>query len=390
MRDYCPHCWPTKTTSHFANHIDYYSEKLLKPLIPTATNANLWGPLLEILAKFRLVEFVDSPDRSQLYNRSLIFFEEAKKRGLNIQAVKAFGRYDNSFRAVVGNRKIYYEGTPLNIIGRKSKVDPDDKITVKKLLQSFGLPVCDGGAFTSAKKAIRFVETLGFPVIVKPVYGSLSHHVSGRVDDLKALKIAIKIVQQYQPKFIIERFITGNLYRATVFNKKSVFVCKKEPANIIGDGKSTIEELIRTKNKGRGSLIQLDITIHEIPIDEGFIRRLKRRKLILKSVLPKDEKLYLQDKVVLGAGCDIQTVSKVHKDNILLFKKVAEVLNTGLVGIDFIAKDVAQSYKKQSCAIIETNSLPYIDMHQNPTSGQSEPVAKLVWDSLLKRSSHPE
>ena len=65
--------------------------------------------------------------------------------------------------------------------------------------------------------------------------------------------------------------------------------------------------------------------------------------------------------------------------------KVAKTLQADLIGIDFICPDITKSYKKQKTAIIEANSLPYIDMHQNPSNGKPSPVAKIVWDIVLDK-----
>lgn len=385
MGSYCVHCWPTKTKSHLLNHLDYYHDKLLKPFLPQKRHSNFWGKFLEVLAKLKLVEFVDQPDQSKLFNRSLIFFEEAKKRGFTIQAVKAFGKYDNSFKVLTKGKFVFYEGTPLNVIGKNSKIDLDNKIEVKKILQKRGLPVADGGLFTTYEKAAAFASSVGFPLIVKPNTGSLSHHVSGRIDDLKALELAIKIVQQYRPDFIVERFIPGKLYRATVIGKKHVLVSHKESANIVGDGKSTIKQLIGIKNKKRGEMGQLDATIHKIPVDDALKSRLRSLGFTLNTILPKARKVYLQEKIILSAGCDVVSrTTETHPVNKKLFLKTAEILEADLVGIDFIAQNISKPFHMQACAIIETNSLPYIDMHQNPSSGKAESVAPLVWDAFLE------
>jgi cyanophycin synthetase len=69
-----------------------------------------------------------------------------------------------------------------------------------------------------------------------------------------------------------------------------------------------------------------------------------------------------------------------------LFRKVAEVMSMDLAGIDFLCADVAQSWRTQPCAVLEVNSMPYLDMHQYPSEGEPEDVAKEVWDWVLARA----
>ena len=113
---------------------------------------------------------------------------------------------------------------------------------------------------------------------------------------------------------------------------------------------------------------------------------LKSRGLTLKSVLPKNKKVYLHDKVVLACGADIHDrTDDVHPDNKQLFLRLSQILGTPIVGIDFICRDVSKPYSEQQCAIIEANSLPYIDMHHFPVSGKPRDVAGRIVDNVFKK-----
>ena len=48
---------------------------------------------------------------------------------------------------------------------------------------------------------------------------------------------------------IVEKFITGEDYRLLVINNVLVAAAKRTPAHVIGDGKSSIQELIDEVNK---------------------------------------------------------------------------------------------------------------------------------------------
>ncbi len=130
----------------------------------------------------------------------------------------------------------------------------------------------------------------------------------------------------------------------------------------------------------------MNTTLHVIPTNNILINNLKKQNISLKTILPKDKKIYLQNKFVLSHGCDIINCSEfVHKDNKELFLKTAEILKSDLLGIGFICPDISKSYKEQETAIIEANSLPYIDIHQYPSHGKPEPVAKITWDIVLNK-----
>jgi len=265
--------------------------------------------------------------------------------------------------------------------------DIDDKNKIKKLFDQNNIPIASGEIFVNPQKALKFGFNLGFPLVVKPNNGSLSKHVTCDINSEEELIKAIKIVKEFSPDFIVEKYVKGSLFRATVIGKNHIFICQKDKANVVGDGVLTIENLILQKNKckKRGKTHEANTTLHEILIDSVLEQNLANQNLSLNSVLPQNKKIYLQDKYILSHGCDIiNHTQNTHQDNKNLFLNIAKILDTQLVGIDFICSDISKSHKTQNTAVLETNSLPYADMHQNPSHGTPEPIAKIVWDSMIK------
>lgn len=394
--DYCPHCYPTKRKYHKMLYWDYYFTKFFNlvnfpvKLLPQNSDFYhlVWKYFLKGLLFFKIATLDSGPDEKQFFNRSLIFFNEAKKRGIDIWAIKVFGKYNNEFRFKYNNKFYFYEEIPLTL--KQNAYHLDDKIRIKNILNKNKEPVAAGKIFTNSQKAYNFGQTIGFPLVVKPNSGSLSHHVTCNITDQQQLKKAIQVAKQYRPDFIVEQYIDGNLYRACVIGQKQVFCCQKDKANVITDGISTIKQLIEQKNNNikRGQTLTKNTTLHIIPIDDVLIKNLSIQGLDLETVLPENKKVYLQDKYVLSHGCDIINCDNdIHPDNLELFRRISQLLNVNLIGIDFICPDISISYKNQKTAVLETNSLPYIDMHQNPSHGLPVDVAKISWDYILQTIS---
>lgn len=303
---------------------------------------------------------------------------------MDITAMRFLGKYKNEFKFTYRGKAYYYEGIPLTI--RRNILEIDNKYEIKKLLEGHNIPTASGKLFTNQKEALDFGRALGYPLVVKPNTGSLSYHSTYPVNSDQALLRAIAIARKYRPDFIVEQFVAGNLYRATVVGRKHVFICQKERANVIGDGVSTIKHLIQAKNLDpwRGEIDQRNASLHRITIDERLKANLRFQNLSLKTILPTNKKIYVHDKFILSSGCDIiNCTAKTHRKNKELFLKIAKILATDLVGIDIICEDIRKPYTSQRIAVIETNSLPYIDMHQYPSHGRGDPVAKVVWDVVL-------
>lgn len=395
---YCQYCWPTKRRFHLLQHLEFYMDMfcsfLLYPLkifLQTCDLSVLGGTFdglpFYVLNALGIVEFVDNPDETQIYNRSLIFFKEAKRRKIPIRAIRTLGTHIKDFQVIINNKEYYYEGIPLTI-NYHPQIDIDDKNNIKKLLQKNHLPVASGKCFLLTSHAVSFANSIGYPVVVKPNTGSLSCHTTCNIGNERDLRRAIAVAQKFRPDFMVEEFIEGNLYRATCIGKKHVFVCRKDRANVIGDGVSTILGLIQKKNSGslRGRLDQKNTTLHQITINETLKTKLKKDGLFLGCIPKKNKKIHLQDIYTLASGCDITDCTEVtNVDNKKLFLDVARLLDIDMVGIDFICPDIGISYKKQKTAILETNSLPYIDMHQYPSRGKAHNVASLAWDVVLAK-----
>ncbi|NQU82395.1 MAG: hypothetical protein HQ539_00400 [Parcubacteria group bacterium] len=392
-KHYCPYCLPTKRRSHTHFHVAYYLGRVsglglrIKLKTPGQSYFNcysLWPFILRALSVIKIVKFENNPDQSELLNRSLIFFNEAKKMGIDIQAVKILGGYRNDFRFSYDNKEYYYESIPL--FSHNSNFDMDDKSKSRALLELNNIPVPAGAKFTNKQKALQFAKQIDWPVVVKPCSGSLSQHVVCNISSEKEFLEAVRIVKKYRPDFIVEKYILGNLYRATVVGKDKVFCCHRERANVVGNGNSTIEQLIQEKNrdKKRGAPTKRNTTLHQIVVDDILISTLKTQGLSLGSVLENNQKVYLHYKHTLSSGCDtVGLTDQMHSDNRELFLQITNLLNTRIVGIDFICADISKSYKEQECAVLETNSLPYIDMHYEPSHGVSDEVAQVVWDIVL-------
>lgn len=334
-----------------------------------------------------LQEIEINDDDENLHNRSLVVIQAARLRGIKIKSLKMFGKFKTNFFTIIAkNKKSIFEGLPLLEIGRASSIDFDDKLILKQILKNYSLPFAEGYSFWNKKTAIKYARELGFPLVIKPRSGSLSKHTTCNIKNNNELQKAINITQIISRDFILEKFIAGDMYRITVINNKIIACCLREAPNVIGDGIHTIEELINIKNDNplRGDKNKKNFTLHKIIISEQTIIMLMNQNLTIKSILSLGNKIYLHNKIILACGADIHDkTDDVHPDNNMLFVKLASLLQAPIIGIDFICQNISKTYRKQTCAIIEVNSLPYIDMHHFPVSGKSRDVAGYIVDHFL-------
>ena len=345
--------------------------------------------LIKFLSKIRVVKIVPITNREEVQGRTLVIVDEAVKRGHNVNLVKIFNRHFNMFQINIKNESSFFHVLPSLDSQENNTIDFADKYLFKLFLKSNNLPHVSGKVFRNEDKALRYGDEIGYPLVVKPQFGSLSRHTSINIKNKEGLKEAIGIAKITTNEFIVERHIEGKNYRAVVIGNKMAACALREPANVTGDGFNTIEQLIEIKNSSplRGGYQQKNYTLKKIAITPRLEESLKQKKYTLKKIPFKGEKIYLDDKIILSGGADIHDMTTmIHKANIELFENLSLLLKTSMVGFDFITSDISEPHYNSDFAIIEANSAPYIDMHHFPVSGAPRNIAEKIIDILESKN----
>lgn len=373
-------------------HFFTWLEEITSHILPTIKIPSRVENLLNILLEkplifFKIATFEKDFTKNNVQLRTICFIKEMEKQGADFFVLKSFFGFTNYFKINWRNKTFRFNGLPIADFKSKNEII-DDKALTKKYLEKGYFPISKGRSFWfwQKKKAFLFSKELNSPLVVKPRGGSVSYHVTTNIKNNKDLKKAINHAISYSPCFIIEEFISDSfVFRATVIDFNSVFCVQQVPANVIGDGFSTIEKLIEIKNKNRGSTDQKGIILYKILKDKTTEKLLQEKKYNYQTILKKDELFYLQKDSFLKLGGDlIEVTPNVHPDNIQLFKDLVRFFDIKVTGIDFIAKDITVSWKKQKCAILELNSLPCIELHHFPSSGKPTNPSKALAKMFFK------
>jgi len=391
-KKFCDDCGMPST-----HHLQTWLDELINHFSPHFKLPRKIEEFFDILLEkffifFRLVSLRDDFTNSDIQLRSTCFINEFKKRGGSVNVLLGPFGCTNNFQAEINGKVVRFEGLPVaDFVSKYDTRLTDNKEKTKLHLKKGNFPITEGKSFWfwQKKKAIKFGEgELGFPLVVKPRSGSISRHVTTNIQDSEKLKIAIDHAIIYSPAFMVERFIPhADVYRATVIDFDFVVCVKQAPANVVGDGISTIRELIEKKNSDskRGNPRQKEYTLYKIVANETTTKLLNGKGYNFLSVPEKNEVVFLQQNPFLKLGGDlIEVTPQVHPDNLELFRQVAKFFDIRVVGIDFLVPNISRSYKEQPCAILELNNMPCIELHLFPSSGKPQNVAKAVVDLFFK------
>jgi cyanophycin synthetase len=277
-----------------------------------------------------------------------------------------------------------------------SHIDSDfttRKDDCKAFLETLGFPVPRGKVVISLKEALSVADQIGYPVAVKPVSGHKGIGVTANVQDDDELESAYHraveaIPEDQSVRIIVETSISGKDFRLLCVNGRFVAATERQPAAVVGDGRSTIAELIDRENRSAARIDTPTSPLGKIKLDEAMELYLEQQGLSLDSVIEPDRSVYLRKVANLSSGgLSIDATSTVHPDNIILAQDVAQHFRLTCLGIDVIARDLATSWKEGNFSIIEINAAPGIYMHLNPAVGESVDVTSAILETFFESAA---
>lgn len=308
-----------------------------------------------------------------------IIIAEVLRRNLPLEIIDA----DNNLIAVKhqGKEYIIHEGTISDANSLIAYWISNDKWMTRQFLKRAGIRQAKGlllkPGFTPEKLA-----SINFPAVVKPADTDHGIAVSTNIRNQSELLDAINKAFSFSKRVIVEEYFSGQEYRFLVIDGQVRAIAFREPANITGNGSSTIQQLIERKNIGRGTDYRHPLL--QIQVDDEVKRHLAAQQLSLITVLKAGEKVYLRQNSNLSTGGDSIDVTDEMPD---FYKQVAEqaalAADLHIAGIDIIIDDWKASPSTEHYIVVELNAPAMLSMHDFPYIGKNRQVEKYVLDSIL-------
>ena len=263
-----------------------------------------------------------------------------------------------------------------------------DKEETKLLLEQAEVPIPKGDIIRTERGLEEAVEYVGFPLVIKPVNGNHGRGITTDINSMEEALIAFKEAKEISRLVIVEKFITGDDYRLLVINNKLVAAAKRTPAHVIGDGKSTIQELVDEVNKDERRGYGHEKVLTEISINSLTLELLKENNLTPESVVAKGEFVKLKSTANLSTGGTAEDVTDlIHPYNIFMAERISKIIGLDICGIDIMAHDLTKPISESGGAVLEVNAGPGFRMHLQPTDGLPRNVGGHVVDMLFPPGS---
>ncbi len=309
---------------------------------------------------------------------------EAAKRGIPVM------RLGEGSILQLGYGK-YQQKVEATITGKTKCIGVDiacDKGLVKELLAESGIPVPKGGIARTEKEALEIFGRMNSAVVIKPFDGNQGKGVALNLASKEEISRAFEVALNFSPKVIVEKFIEGKHYRLAVVGNKVVAAAERIPAFVVGDGHSSIKELIEIVNLDplRGEEHEKPLT--RIKIDPVAIMVLAKKGFSPESVPGEGEVVYLRENANISTGgIAIDVTGKVHPETIELVLRAVQLIGLDVAGVDLVARDIGAPLNPANGAIIEVNAAPGIRMHHYPAKGKSRNVAGAIVEMLFPPGS---
>lgn len=259
-----------------------------------------------------------------------------------------------------------------------------DKEDTKFLLEQAQVEVPRGEIIRRESSLEETCRYVGFPLVIKPVGGNHGRGITVNIMNVEDARVAFHAAKEVSSAVIVEKFITGEDYRLLVINNVLVAAAKRTPAHVIGDGVSTVKQLVDQVNKDPRRGYGHENVLTQITINDLTKSILKGKGYTEDSIIPKDEFLILKDTANLSTGGTAEDVTDiVHPANVSMVERISKIIDLDICGIDIMTTDISQPLSDTGGAVLEVNAGPGFRMHLAPTKGLPRNVAGHVIDKLF-------
>ena len=258
-----------------------------------------------------------------------------------------------------------------------------NKEETKRMLDAASIPVASGSICVDEEDLAATIKKISYPIVIKPLDGNHGKGASINVINWEDAVEGLAYAKKYSRRVIVEKFITGFDFRILVIDNKVVAAAQRVPAHIVGDGNSSIQELINETNKDSRRGYGHENVLTEITVDRDTTELLEKLGYTLETVPKKEEVVYLKSTANLSTGgTSIDVTDMMHPENIFMAERISRVIGLDVCGIDIMAQNLTESLKENGGVILEVNAAPGFRMHLAPSVGLPRNVAAPVIDML--------
>jgi len=256
-----------------------------------------------------------------------------------------------------------------------------DKQLTRQLLSACGVAVPRGQLVDSADEAWEAAQDLGLPAVVKPSDGNHGRGVFTQLSTREEVEKAYSVAVDEGSGVIVERFIDGLEHRLLIVGGRMVAAARGDIASVVGDGQSTIRELIETQlnsdpRRGSGE----DQPLNKVGLDSAAHLEIARQGYADGDAVPAASATVV---IQRNGNVAIDCTAEVHPQVAAQASLAARIVGLDIAGIDIVSADIGRPFAETGGAIVEVNAGPGLLMHIKPAEGQPQNVGEAIIGHLF-------
>lgn len=267
--------------------------------------------------------------------------------------------------------------------GAISEYIAQDKDLTRMLLRQAGVPVPVGCKADDPDDAWDTAESIGTPVVVKPLDANHGRGVFIDLTTEEQVKSSFNHALEEGGGVVVERYVPGTDHRLLVVGNEMIAASKGYPAVVIGDGSRTIRDLVisqlltslQTGNSDECPWSKIDNVAWETSIkldleDQGYSL----------DTIPRDGERVM---VARFSHWCIDVTDEVHPSIKAHVVTAAKVAGLDICGVDVVCRAINEPLEEQHGAIVEINASPNLLMFLKPAVGAVRPVGEAIIEMLF-------
>ncbi len=288
-----------------------------------------------------------------------IIINEARRRGIGVDVLDAEG---GLFQLSSGGRTIRCRESLSELTSAVALSICDDKAMTRRIVQAAGVIVPDEIEASDRAAVEAMLERHG-SLVVKPARGEQGRGVAVDLDTMESVDRAIQIARSHSDQVLVESFHKGDDLRLIVIGYKLIAAAVRRPAEVVGNGRDTVRQLIERQSRRRSAATGGE---SRIPMDAETERCVAKAGYVMDDVPGEGIAFPVRKAANLHTGGTIHDVTdRVHPRLVEAAVRVARAIEIPVVGVDFIVKSPCEP----DYVFIEANERPGLANHEpQPTA----------------------
>ncbi|MEO6513096.1 MAG: hypothetical protein ABIR37_00255 [Candidatus Saccharimonadales bacterium] len=220
------------------------------------------------------------------------------------------------------------------------------------------------------------------PLIVKPVDRGGSKGLTRNVTSNDELQTAIQNALTFSSQVLVQQQFEGQELRFTCINGRVQSAVLRSPASIKGDGKRSVEQLLKAENEARTKLNAL-LEYIQYPMLEG---NLITRPLNLHDIVQQELVVQVAESTMISGGASVfDVLSDVDQSYLDIVENLVRSLDAQFLVVDILIADITKPANNENYIFLEFNTAPALKLYYGVRDGEQFDIVPLVTDMIVQR-----